>query len=193
MSHLKQGFDFETHSSANLFFRIRYVGWWKTYKQHCQFMVCARQDKRRAEKQGNVSHQIKKHKARNNNTKTTVVQGKEVPNSRQNDFRKTRPNQQGQENSDIYRRLLLAWLCWVLPGAKEQRFILEGKVELQQDKANKGKGESDWRRVDCLGVLGTRNSTEPWQGCITDLPVFIDWCKRKPKCATFYFFIFAYQ
>jgi hypothetical protein len=61
----------------------------------------------------------------------------------------------------------------VLPGAKEQRFLLEGKVELQQDKANKGKGVSDWRRVDCLGVLGTRGGTEPSQGCITDLPVFI--------------------
>jgi hypothetical protein len=74
-------------------------------------MVCARPDKRRAEKQGNVLHQVKKHKARNNNTKTTMGQGKEVPNSRQINFRKTRPNQQGQENSGIHRRLLLAWLC----------------------------------------------------------------------------------
>ena len=118
-------------------------------------MVCARPDKRTPEKQGDVMHQIQKHKARDNNTETFVGQKKEIPNSRQNNFRKTRPCQQGQENSHIHRRMLLAWLHRVLPGAKEQRCILERKVELQQKETDEGKGEFDQRRVDCFGVLGT--------------------------------------
>jgi hypothetical protein len=42
----------------------------------------------------------------------------------------------------------------MLSGAQEQRFILERKIAKQQGKTGYGKGETNSRWLECIGVLG---------------------------------------